>query len=96
MKRTPIRAVSKKRQAVNRQRRVLMDHLRETQDWCSICGETGRELNGHELLGRAQGGSVLDLDNIILACNPCNVWVEDNPREAAEQGFKISKKWAKA
>jgi len=70
-----------------------MDHLREFQDWCSICGQTGRELNGHELLSRGQGGSILDLDNIVLVCNPCNTWVEDNPRESAEQGWKISKKY---
>lgn len=89
-----MRAVSKKRAAINRRRRVLMDHLRETQDWCSKCGHTGVELNGHELLSRAQGGSILDLDNIILVCNPCNEWFEDNPREAAEQGWKLSKKWS--
>jgi len=32
-------------------------------------------------------------DPDVLLCHACNTWCEDNPRDAAETGWKISKKW---
>lgn len=93
LRRTPIAAVSKKRAKLNRERTEVLRPLREAQTWCARCGKTGLELNGHELLGRAQGGSIVDPENIILLCNPCNVWCEDNPAEAVAQGWK-RRRWA--
>ncbi len=88
-----MRAVSKKRAALNRQRSKLLSHVRQVQDWCSKCGATGVGLDGHELRSRGQGGSIVDLENIVLLCRPCHSWVTTHPREAAEQGWAVSRKW---
>jgi 5-methylcytosine-specific restriction endonuclease McrA len=96
LRRTPIRGVSKKRQRDNALRTKVMAHVREFQDWCSRCGQTGVGLDAHELKSRAQGGSIVDLENVILACRPCHQWITENPREAAEQGWAISRKWGAA
>lgn len=33
----------------------------------------------------------LDRDNLMRACNNCNSWIENNPLEAIEKGYSISK-----
>lgn len=88
-----MRAVSKKQAAKNRLRVKNLEHVREFQDWCSMCGKTGVGLDAHELESRAQGGSITDIENIILLDRDCHRWVTEHPREAAEQGWAISKKW---
>ncbi len=87
-----MRAVSVKRARLNRERRKAEAVLYDAAPWCAKCGATGVELHGHERLGRAQGGNPADPDDLL--CNDCNTWCEDNPREAAESGWKISRKWS--
>jgi 5-methylcytosine-specific restriction endonuclease McrA len=91
-----VRAVSKKRAAANRLRVKNLAHVREFQTWCSKCGQTGVGLDAHELKSRAQGGSITDLENIVLLCRPCHQQITENHREAAEQGWAVSKKWGAA
>ena len=43
----------------------------------------------HERQKRSQGGSVVDLANLMSACNVCNGWVEDNPKEARRLGLMV-------
>lgn len=88
-----MRSVSRKRARDNRQRRAAELALYEAAPWCAMCGKAGVELHGHERLGRAQGGDPTQPD--CLLCNPCNEWCESNPREAAESGWKISKKYGR-
>jgi 5-methylcytosine-specific restriction endonuclease McrA len=90
--RSPLPRVSKKRARENRIRAGVLRPMRQLTIRCPRCNRA-EGLNGHELKSRAQGGSITDPANIILLCNPCNTWCEDNPREAAEQGWKISRKW---
>jgi len=90
MIRSRIRRVSKKRAAENRLRKKILVHVRETQTWCSKCGAATRELDAHELLSRARGGSIVDLDNIVLLCRPCHDYVTNHPRKAAEEGWALS------
>lgn len=92
-KRSTLRPVSKKRQAVNAHRAKVVAHIREFQDWCSRCLQTGIGLDAHELRSRGQGGSLIDPENIILLCRGCHSYVTTHPREAAEQGWAISRKW---
>jgi len=41
------------------------------------------EIEGlHERRKRTANGSLVNPDNLVPACNPCNGWVEDNPDEA--------------
>ena|SRR5579875_215601 len=59
------------------------------------CGQCCRCLtwgyvNGHERLARSQGGDPTRPD--CLLCPVCNTWCEDHPREAAWDGWKISRK----
>lgn len=82
--------VSAKRSRENKVRTEVLKPMKAEQDWCSICGRTGLELNGHELLGAAQGGSRIDPANIVLACNFCNGRCEDEPIAAAAHGWKIN------
>ena len=45
------------------------------------------DVNGHEIVKRSQGGSIVDMDNVVLLCNKHNLWVEDNPLEAHTLGL---------
>jgi 5-methylcytosine-specific restriction endonuclease McrA len=92
-RRSPLRAQSARRRRQNEERRVNLAHVRETQTWCSMCGATGVGLDAHELVRRSQGGSITDLENIVLLCRPDHQWVTEHPREAAEQGWAFSKKY---
>lgn len=47
-----------------------------------IC--TGRVEGLHERRKRSAGGSLVNGENLIPACNRCNGWVEDNPAEARD------------
>lgn len=44
-------------------------------------------VNGHELLKRSRGGSITDMDNVVLLCDFHNEWVEIYPKEAHEMGL---------
>lgn len=92
-RRTRLNPVSKRRAKLNRQRTAVLEHVREFQTWCSMCGKTGVGLDAHELKSRAQGGSLIDLENIVLLCRDDHNWVTTHPKEAAELGWAISKKW---
>ena len=43
----------------------------------------------HERKKRSQGGSLTDPANLMSACNVCNGWVEDNPKEARRLGLTV-------
>jgi len=95
MKRSSINRVSKKRKAQNAIRKILLaDKYGPPAYWkCEIGPIIGDAcfgpVNGHELLKRSRGGSITDLDNIMLACNYHNEWVESHPQEAHEMGLAI-------
>lgn len=99
MKRTPLRPVSKKRQEVNAKRRALLiAHFGNPKAWkCQIGLQIGTkcfgEVHAHEILSRSRAGrtdeNLLDISNILLACDYHNGWVEDNPKKAHELGLAI-------
>jgi len=43
----------------------------------------------HELRKRSAGGSLVNPDNLRPACNRCNGWVEDHPKEAYQLGLVV-------
>lgn len=91
MKRTRIASVSAKRARVNRARRKVSERLYEERGpFCelrtAVCTVSAEAC--HELVGRAQGGSLTDERNLVLACNRCNGHVEDEPSTAREAGWK--------
>ena len=84
-----LRPMSAKRRKVNRARRRLTDD--RLDEPCRLRTEvcTGWAESWHELVGRAQGGSLVDLRNLVPACHRCNGWVEDNPGLAWSRGLKV-------
>ena len=99
MKRSQLRPVSKKRLEVNRQRKAKMvAHFGDPRTWkCQIGILIGTkcfgEVHGHEILSRSRAGrtdeNLLDISNIVLACDYHNGWIEDNPKKAHELGLTI-------
>ena len=79
-----------KRARLARERKRVLEPLREAQPWCSRCGRTGVGLDAHELLSRARGGSITDLANIVLLCRADHQWVTEHPIEAAAEGWTLS------
>lgn len=70
-------------------------------DWTTVsralAGCQRRAVTLHELRKRSDTGSVLNEDNCLRACAPCNSWVEDHPRLAHDLGLVIRRgdpQWA--
>jgi hypothetical protein len=84
-----IRPQSAKRRKVNKVRRELANDLLDEP--CRIRGPvcTGWAEHFHELVGRAQGGSLTDERNLVPSCDSCNGWIEDNPAVAERNGWKV-------
>jgi hypothetical protein len=90
-----MRRVSPKRAVLARQRAKLSADLRLNPRRCEFplgCPQTADAW--HEYLSRGQGGSITDPNNLLGACNPHNVWAEDNPIEAHDIGWRYCKKRA--
>lgn len=102
LKRTELKKRSEKRQRVMQDDRIpLIKQLVEAGFGCEIgpvlehYGEAdarhcrGRIEGIHELRKRSDGGSLVNRDNLVPACNFCNGWVEDHPAKAREIGLVI-------
>ena len=50
--------------------------------------------DGHEVLSRARGGSILDEINILMLCRPHHSWVSTHPAEATKLGL-LKSRWGK-
>ena len=87
-----MKPISDNRRAENAEREERMvEAFGPREDWhCAIWGHPVAlvmgpcfgPVNGHEIVKRSQGGSIVDTDNIVLLCNRHNDWVEDHPVEA--------------
>ena len=98
-----MRRVSVKRQAANRERaKMLAEKPRE----CSVekmkrqrsdmqkWPECGGQLDGHELLSRARGGSITDPENVVMICRNDHRYLTDHPAEAERLGL-AKRRWNK-
>lgn len=86
LRRTPLRAKSKKRQQQDVLRRKLVAQLLETYPWCQRCF-VHRAVDCHELKRRSQGGDPLDPTGIATLCRPCHTWVTEHPQAAHDEGW---------
>lgn len=89
MKRTPLRARSQKMAALYVQRRKVVRDLLAERPWCQIrwdAGCQGMSVDVDEILSRAQGGSILDRDNLQTTCRHCHQQKHYNPTEADARG----------
>lgn len=100
MRQSPIKPRSKKKTAQMKEaKNQLMRLIDERGNICevgSILSQAKvrwkhclwRAEGRHHLKKQSASGSDAD-DNILLACNMCNDWIEDHPRKAKELGLVI-------
>lgn len=86
MKRTPIRQVSRKRALEQRERRKVLTETFGRTPSCVRCGRPADD--AHEVLSRAQGGSITDPENIVPLCRSDHDWVTEHPIEARKEGLR--------
>ena len=98
MKRSPLRPVSPRRRALNAERRRLLEarygkrnswrcFVKDRPQMLALMGPCFGPVDGHETLKRSRGGSIVDLDIIVMLCAHHNGWVEDNPQTAHALGL---------
>ena len=97
MKRTRIKPMSKKRQALMVQRRHFVKDFLEMFPNCQaqLEGCTGKSVNVHERLNRSQGGTITgeDPNGYLGLCRRCHDHITQNPKMAYELGFSVHR-WA--
>lgn len=84
-----IRPRSKKTERTYTKRRALVAELLRDQPVCQRC-HSAAATDVHEILSRARGGSILDLDNLAVLCRPCHSWITTHPALATEEGWLTS------
>jgi len=92
-RRAELKAVSARRAAENRQRRVMVDALWPDRPRCVRPGCSRLADDVHEPLARARGGSITDPGNAQPLCRPCHDEVTFRPESelgwAYETGLLI-------
>ncbi len=93
MKRSPIRTVSKKRQALMVQRRHFVKDFLHEHPYCQAVleGCTGKSVDVHERLNRSQGGKIVggEVDGYMALCRNCHTFITQNPKVSYELGFSV-------
>ena len=99
-----VKRTSEKRKALNVSRALLMEQkFGPRGEWTCWFADFSKNVdftlaammthagpvNGHEVLKRSRGGSITDMENVVLLCDWHNGWVEDNPREAHAMGLAL-------
>jgi 5-methylcytosine-specific restriction endonuclease McrA len=68
------------------QRRKIVADLLGDNPLCQRC-ISAYASDVHELKTRARGGSITDLNNLVVLCRGCHTWITQNPKLALEQGW---------
>lgn len=86
----PIRAVSRKREGLNRIRARLRREMigKPCEAQLEGCASTGTDW--HERLSRARGGSIIDEANRCWLCRPCHEFITLHPAWAEANGWALS------
>lgn len=83
-----MRAVSKKRAALNRARRKLIASMGEPM--CRRCGKRAEDL--HEPGKRSQGADPSDPSQVVPVCRACHDHIHANVAESVRDGWLLSRK----
>ena len=93
-----LRPVSAKRRRENVERRRVLHDTYGPNPACWACpilagagiatGCDGRADDGHELLRRSKGGSIVDLENVRPVGRACHRWITEHPTEARRLGLE--------
>lgn len=88
----PIAKVSEKRKVTNKEYKTIVKEMFAKNNKCQIkqSGCTSIAQGLHHIRKRLPS-NITDRNNLIRACNNCNLWVENNPLEAIKLGFSISR-----
>jgi hypothetical protein len=89
---TPLRARSKKQEALYRIRRPLVAELLAEQPVCERC-QSARSTDVHEPRMRSRGADITDREQCVCLCRDCHSWVHAHPTEATAEGWLIPS-WA--
>ena len=86
-RRTALRARSKKREKLYRQRRPYVTEYLATHPRCVRCEMPADDV--HEPLTRARGGSIIDPANSLPVCRICHSWIHSHEVEATERTWLV-------
>jgi len=90
--RKKIRPVSKKRAAVNRIYAAISHPIWKGKPCEAKTPDCIKWAQGiHHPEGNETTEKLLDPDNMMACCNPCNSWIEANDDEARRRGLKRSR-----
>lgn len=99
-RKTALKAVSKKRAKVNRERTKVTKQVLAANPRCQAGQairphDTKHKCHGwavdiHEPLTRARGGSIVDPSNMVAVCRACHDWIHNNPATATTAGLLVS------
>ena len=88
LKRTPLRQVSKKRQAALKMYSILRKEYLETKPTCEICIVNDATDIHHKLpLGR--GGKLNDVTIFLAVCRVCHDKIHQDPKWAEENNYLL-------
>jgi hypothetical protein len=96
-RRTPLRPVSAKRAVLLSERREVLAGLADTHR-ATLClahqlvpsVDCGGQLDPHEPLTRARGGSITDDGNIVFLCRRHHRWAHNHPVDARRLGLLVN------
>ena len=91
-KKTKIKPLSDKRKVLQKEYRAKVKAMMKENDRCGIKapGCSGKASGLHHLCKRS-AKNLLEDSNLIRSCSSCNLWVEENDKQARDLGFVKSK-----
>jgi hypothetical protein len=93
LKRSPLRRSSRKAAKRARARKAFLLKLTGGQpvpcqaQVSGVCA--GVAVDGHEILPRGRGGSIIDASNVLMVCRPCHDFIGNNRTAAYELGLLV-------
>jgi len=89
---------SKKKEKEYVERRKIVKLLIEERQWCEACPvfaqhdgvsvyKRNQSCDVHEIIRRSQGGSILDMENLMCVCRPCHTRIGNYPQLAFDLGL---------
>lgn len=100
-----MRRRSKKKEKEYVERRKIVAQLLEERPWCEACPvfakhdglatyQRNKSVDVHELVRRSQGGSILDIPNLLCVCRNCHRRIGNYPALAFDLGL-AKRSWEK-
>lgn len=87
VRRTPLRKVSKKKVAENRELRKIKVHMGEI-NYCARCKKQAFWLHAHHLKPKGRGGKT-EAANLVWVDPICHEWIHAHPLEAEKEGWLL-------